>query len=275
MNDKAGSGNIQGPESAFSMAYEDSSDRVPVLLIHGYPLSNMLWDLQIGDLSDIARLIAPDLRGHGQTDPTDPPYSMGLFADDCANLLDQLGMTGPVVVGGLSMGGYVAFEFARRYPEKVAGLILAATRAGADSPEVKEARDKAAGIAIAEGTPSVAEGMLPRLLAPDSYENQPDLVDFVREMMLETSEDGIVGAQAAMRDRPDSTPDLGSIQVPVLVVHGEEDQLIPPAEAEAMAAALPMSRLVLIPGAGHLPNLEKPQEFNDAVREFLEIFYDE
>ena len=133
----------------FNMAYEDSSDRVPVLLIHGYPLSNMLWDLQIGDLSDIARLIAPDLRGHGQTDPTDPPYSMGLFAEDCANLLDQLGMTGPVVVGGLSMGGYVAFEFARRYPERVAGLILAATRAGADSPEVKDARDKAAGVAIA------------------------------------------------------------------------------------------------------------------------------
>lgn len=275
MNDTAGSGNVSGPESAFNMAFEDSSDRVPVLLIHGYPLSNMLWDLQIGDLSDIARLIAPDLRGHGQTDPTDPPYSMGLFAEDCANLLDQLGMTGPVVVGGLSMGGYVAFEFARRYPEKVAGLILAATRAGADSPEVKEARDKAAGVAIAEGTPAIAEAMLPKLLAPDSYENQPDLVDFVREMMLETSEDGIVGAQAAMRDRPDSTPDLAGLKVPVLVIHGEEDQLIPLAEAEAMAAALPMSRLEVIPGAGHLPNLEKPQEFNDAVREFLEIFYEE
>ena len=173
------------------------------------------------------------------------------------------------------MGGYVAFEFARRYPEKVAGLILAATRAGADSPEVKEARDKAAGVAIAEGTPAIAEAMLPKLLAPDSYENQPDLVDFVREMMLETSEDGIVGAQAAMRDRPDSTPDLAGLKVPVLVIHGEEDQLIPLAEAEAMAAALPMSRLEVIPGAGHLPNLEKPQEFNDAGREFLEIFYEE
>lgn len=259
----------------FSMAYEDTSDRVPVLLIHGYPLSNMLWDLQMGDLSDIARLIAPDLRGHGQTDPTDPPYSMGLFADDCANLLDQLGISGPVVIGGLSMGGYVAFEFARRYPERVAGLILAATRAGADSPQVKEARDKAAGVAIAEGTPAIAEGMLPKLLAPDSYDKQPDLVDFVREMMLETSEDGIVGALTAMRDRPDSTPDLAAIQVPVLVVHGEQDQLIPLAEAEAMAAALPMSRLVAIPQAGHLPNLEQPEAFNDAVREFLEIFYED
>ena len=126
MNDKT------GPAQDFQMAYEDSCDRVPVLLIHGYPLSNMLWDLQMGDLSDIARLIAPDLRGHGMTDPTEPPYSMEMYADDCAALLDQLGITIPIVVGGLSMGGYVAFEFCRKYPERVAGLILAATRPGAD-----------------------------------------------------------------------------------------------------------------------------------------------
>ena len=274
MNDLSGSGNPSPPGDGFRMAFEDSCDRVPVLLIHGYPLSNMLWDIQLNDLTDVARLIAPDLRGHGMTDPTEPPYSVGLFAEDCANLLDLLGITGPVVVGGLSMGGYVAFEFYRRYPERVAGLILSATRAGADSAEAKEARDKAAGVVIAEGTAAIADGMLPKLLAPDNYEAQPELVEYVREMMLETSEDGVVGALTAMRDRPDSTPDLSAIDVPVLILHGKEDQLIPLTEAEAMAAALPSAKLVVVPGAGHLPNLEQPEIFNDAMREFLEIFYE-
>jgi pimeloyl-ACP methyl ester carboxylesterase len=257
----------------FNMAFEDSSDRVPVLLIHGYPLNNMLWDLQIGDLSDIARMIAPDLRGHGMTDPTEPPYSVGMFADDCAALLDQLGINVPIVVAGLSMGGYVAFEFCRRYPERVAGLLLTATWAGDDSPETKEARDKAASTAIAEGVGPIVEGMVPKLLAPENYEAQPDLVDFTREMMMETSVEGVVGALAAMRDRPDSRPDLPALDVPTLIVHGAEDQLIPLAEAEAMAAALPQAKLVVVPGAGHLPNLENPEVYNDAVREFLEIFY--
>jgi 3-oxoadipate enol-lactonase len=169
----------------------------------------------------------------------------------------------------------VAFEFCRRYPERVAGLILAATKAGADSEEGKKGRDAAAGKAIAEGTPAIAEGMLPKLLAPDNYETQPDLVDFVQKMMLETSTDGVVGALAAMRDRPDSTPDLANLDVPTLVIHGEEDQLIPRAEAEAMAKALPQARLVILGGAGHLPNLEQPEAFNDAVRDFLELFYEE
>lgn len=275
MKDVQGPGDSSPPDDDFRMAYEDSCDRVPVLLIHGYPLSNMLWDMQMDDLIDVARLIAPDLRGHGMTDPTEPPYEMGLFAEDCAHLLDQLGIEGPVVVGGLSMGGYVAFEFFRRYPERIAGLILAATRAGADSPEGKKARDQATGVVIAEGTAAIAEGMLPKLLAPDNYEAQPELVDYVRDMMLETSEDGVIGALAAMRDRPDSTPDLSAIDVPVLILHGKEDQLIPLAEAEAMAAAIPRAKLVIVPGAGHLPNLEQPEIFNDAVRDFLEIFYEE
>jgi 3-oxoadipate enol-lactonase len=259
----------------FQMSFEDSCDRVPVLLIHGYPLSNMLWDPQIADLSDVARLIAPDLRGHGMTDATEPPYTMKLFAEDCAALLDQLGLTGPIVVAGLSMGGYIALEFCRRFPERVSGLILASTRAGADSDEAKKSRDQAAGVAIAEGTPAIADSMLPKLLAKENYTEQPELVEFVFDMMLETSEDGIVGALAAMRDRPDSTPDLPGLEIPTLILHGADDQLIPVAEAEAMAAVMPSAKLVIVPDAGHLPNLEQPDFFNDAVREFLEIFYEE
>jgi pimeloyl-ACP methyl ester carboxylesterase len=266
MNAHAGQG--------FLMSYEDSCDRVPVLWIHGYPLNSALWDLQVDGLADIARLITPDLRGHGVTESTAPPYSMQMFADDCARLLDHLAIAGPVVVGGLSMGGYVALEFWRRHRPRVAGLILAATRAGADSDAGRTGRDEAAGVAIAEGVPAIAEAMLPKLLAPTAYAAEPDLVEFVRDMMLATATDGVVGALAAMRDRPDSTEDLTTIDVPTLIIHGAEDQLIPSSEAEAMQAKITGSELVLVPAAGHLPNLEQPEIFNDAVRDFLEQFYE-
>jgi pimeloyl-ACP methyl ester carboxylesterase len=258
----------------YRMAFEDSADRVPVLLIHGYPLNNTLWDLQVGDLSDIARIITPDLRGHGLSDPVEPPYAMADMADDCARLLDDLGLTGPVVVGGLSMGGYVAFEFCRKYPERVMGLILAATKPGADSAEVKKARDAAAETARKDGVEVIADGMLPKMLVPGAVESAPEMAAFVKRMMMETTVDGIVGALGAMRDRPDSTPDLPKLAVPTLVIHGADDQLIPRAEAEAMADALPEATLAIAADAGHLPCLEQPEFFNDTVREFLEGFYE-
>jgi len=257
----------------YLMAFEDSCDRAPVLLIHGFPLSSALWDFQVDDLSDIARLIAPDLRGHGLSDPTQPPLGIGDYAADCARLLDHLGIEGPVVIAGLSMGGYVAFEICRSFPERVAGLILASTRAGADSAEGRANRDKAAGKAIAGGAEAIAADMLPKLLAPAAYEENPDLVEFVSEMILQTSTDGLVGALTAMRDRPDSTPDLPGLDIPTLILHGEEDQLIPVAEAEVMRKGIPGAELVIVPEAGHLPNLEQPDIFNDAVREFLDGFY--
>lgn len=265
---------LPGPDDGLLLAYEDSADRVPVLWIHGYPLHGALWDFQIDGLSEIARQITPDLRGHGLTEPTAPPYSMAMLADDCARLLDHLGFEGPVVVGGLSMGGYVAFELLRRHRPRIAGLILAATRAGADSDAGRTARDEAADKAIAMGVGAVVDGMLPKLLAPRTYDRQPDLVAFVRDMMCDTTTDGVVGALAAMRDRQDSTEDLAGIDVPTLIVHGAEDQLIPVAEAEVMQEGITGARLVLIPEAGHLPNLEQPEQFNEAVREFLLQFYD-
>ena len=263
-----------GNQDALVMSYQDSADRVPVLWIHGFPLSSLMWELQVMDLADIARQITPDLRGHGHTEATTPPYSMEVFADDCVRLLDDLGLNDPVVIGGLSMGGYVAFEICRRHPQRVSGLILAATRAGADSDEGKVGRDAAAALAMKSGIDPVVEGMLPKLLGPDNYEAQPQLVEFVQDMMMETSVDGLVGALAAMRDRPDSTTDLPGFDIPTLVIHGADDQMIPVAEAEAMAAALPEAELVVIPGAGHLPNLEQPGAFCDAVRGFLEGFYE-
>ena len=257
------------------MSYEDSADRVPILWIHGYPLSSLLWEIQVTELADIARQITPDLRGHGRSEPTAPPYDMALFADDCVRLLDHLGLEGPVVIGGLSMGGYVALELCRRHPQRVAGLILASTRAGTDTEAGKAGRDQAAATAKDQGVGAIVEGMLPKLLAPGTAAEQPGLVEYVRGMMLETSVEGVVGALAAMRDRVDSTNDLPEFDVPALVLHGADDQLIPIAEAELLAESLPDAELVIIPGAGHLPNLEQPDVFNDAVRGFLERYYED
>ena len=259
-------------EPEFLISYQDSAGGVPVLLIHGFPLSSVLWEPQIAELADASRLIAPDLRGHGNTSATPPPYTMEQLAIDCVNLLDDIGVNRPFVVAGLSMGGYVAFEVFRQYPGMVAGMILAGTRAGADNEEGKKARDAAANLVREQGVSALVEQMLPKLLAPAAYQDNPDLVEFVREMMLETSVDGALGALMAMRDRPDSLSTLPEIDVPTLIIHGSEDQIIPTSEAETMHQAIPDSRLVIIPGAGHLVNLEQPEAFNEAVRAFLETF---
>ena len=259
----------------FVMAFQDSCDRPALLLIHGFPLSSQMWEPQLDDLAEFVRVIAPDLRGHGQSDSVPGPYTIAQLADDCADLLGHLNVATPFVVCGLSMGGYIALEFYRRYPEHVAGLILAATRAGADSPEGKAGRDKAAELAKNEGATAVSAGMLPKMLASSTYEDDEELVEYVEDVMSSASLNGVVGALAAMRDRVDSTPTLGDIAVPVLILHGADDQLIPVAEAEAMFKAIPNAELVVIPDAGHLPNLEQPDIFNDAVIDFLEEIFGE
>ena len=259
----------------FVMAFQDSCDRPALLLIHGFPLSSQMWEPQLDDLAEFVRVVAPDLRGHGQSDSVPGPYTISQMADDCADLLGHLNVATPFVVCGLSMGGYIALEFYRRYPEHVAGLILAATRAGADSPEGKAGRDKSAELAKNEGATAVSAGMLPKMLAPSTYEDDEELVEYVEDVMSTASLNGVVGALAAMRDRVDSTPMLGDIAVPVLILHGADDQLIPVSEAEAMFKAIPNAELVVVPDAGHLPNLEQPDIFNDAVIDFLEELFGE
>ncbi|MFQ5436743.1 MAG: alpha/beta fold hydrolase, partial [Anaerolineae bacterium] len=213
-------------QNDFTMAFQDSADQIPLVLIHGFPLDSTLWEMQFQGLEGMARVIAPDLRGHGRSDNPAGPYSMGMFADDINGLLDHLGVYRPVILCGLSMGGYIAFEFYRRYPKRVAGLILTATRAAADSKEAKANRDKAAESVKNNGIRPIVEAMLPKLMAPASYEDE-ELVAYVREMMEITSPEGMMGALQAMKNRPDSTPTLKKIKAPTLVIHGEEDQIIP------------------------------------------------
>ena len=255
----------------FEMAYEVRGEGPPLLLVHGFPLNKEMWQPQLNALQDVATVIAPDLRGHGASEAVAGEYSMDLLADDCHALLESLQVAEPVVVCGLSMGGYIALAFYRRYPERVAGLVLAATRAGPDSPEAKANRDKMAARAGEKGAGAIAEDMLPKMLAPETYTANPALVARVKQIMEGTSVPGIQGALLGMKARPDSTPLLAQIDVPALVLHGADDQLIPVEEGRAMHAALPDSRLEVLPGAGHLLNLERPEFFTQAVRGLLEV----
>lgn len=254
----------------YTTTLDDLGSREPLLLVHGFPLNRTLWEPQINDLSDVARVLAFDLRGFGGAEAVPGPASVDDYADDCHAFLDAARVTRPVVFCGLSMGGYIALAFYRKYRARVAGLILASTRAGTDSAEGKANRDKLAAQARAQGAASVADAMLPKMLAPVTYSAQPQLVAETRAMMASASVDGVTAALAALRDRPDATPTLAEIQVPTLVVHGADDQVIPVAEAEKLQAGIPGARLQVLPDAGHLLNLEQPAAFNAAVRAFLE-----
>jgi 3-oxoadipate enol-lactonase len=260
---------MQVTVNGFSMASSEAGRGTPLVFVHGFPLNRTLWQPQLEGLSGLARVIAPDLRGHGDSQPVPPPYSMDLFADDLNALLDALGIQEKIVLCGLSMGGYVAFAFYRKYAHRLRGLILTATRAAADTPAGRAGRDKMMALAREKGMAAISESMLPKLLAPQTYSARPDLVEVVRSITLGVSLEGVLGDLAALKDRPDSSPTLAQIEVPTLILHGVADQIIPLSEAQAMRDGIRGSRLVVVPEAGHLPGVENPGIFNEAVKKFL------
>lgn len=231
----------------FSMAYEDHGRGSPMLFIHGYPLNRRMWEPQLETLVDVARVIAPDLRCHGGSEPkpghcsAPQAYSMDMLANDCAALLDAINITTPVVLCGLSMGGYISFAFYRIYPSRVRGLILAATRASADSPKGKAQREKAITVAEEAGASAISKIILPKIMSPKTYASQPEIVQQVNDIMQSTPVNGIIGDLMGMRARPDSTPMLPQINVPTLLLHGADDQIISLHEVEAMQDAIPDS----------------------------------
>lgn len=254
----------------FTLHFETSGSGSPLLLIHGFPFSGGMWAGQLAAL-DQAMLLAPDLPGFGDSPLGASTATVESYAQDCAAVLDALDILAPVAVGGLSMGGYIALAFARLFPERVRALLLLSTRAGADSAEGKANRDKTIAGVKEHGASAVTEAMHPKLLAPASYTARPAIAAAAQDLMRTATPEGIIAALGAMRDRPDSTPLLPNIQVPTLIIHGKDDQIIPPSEAELMAKAIPNSQLHLLANAGHLPNLEQPDEFNRLVSSFLEI----
>jgi len=251
-------------------AYDDYEGRgAPVVLLHGFPFNRSMWREQAASLAPRHRVVTPDLRGHGETTVTDEPATMEEMADDLAALLDELGIE-RAVVAGLSMGGYVALAFCRKYPERVSGLVLADTRATPDNEDGKRTREETARRALEEGMGPIADAMMPKLLAPATLERSPRTVARVREMILGTEPRGAASALRGMALRRDQTDLLPRLQAPALVLVGSEDSLTPPSDAEAMHNLIPDSRLVVLDGAAHVSNLERAEEFNLAVREFLD-----
>jgi len=242
---------------------------LPLLLIHGYPLDHTIWQPQLDGLADTARLLAPDLPGFGQSADHPPLATIAQFAQACHHLLEARHIPRPLAIGGVSMGGYIALAFYRQYAAEVAGLVLVATRAGPDSPEGKANRNKAIALAHEKGPAAIAESMLPKMFAPQTYSSKPELVAYLKNVMQNAPLGGITAALSAMRDRPDSTPWLAEIRPPTLILHGEQDALIPLSEATAMQQAIPRARLEIIPDAGHMPHLEQADRVNTLLRSFL------
>lgn len=250
------------------MAYSEAGEGPSVLFLHGFPLDRTMWRHQLGAVAGW-RGVAPDLRGMGSSPVPSGGYAMEAYAEDLRALLDRMRVD-RVVVCGLSMGGYVAFECLRRFPERIAGLVLMDTRSEADSGEARAGRDRLIAETRAEGAGAVVNAMLPRLVGATTAAAAPEVVEDLRAMMRRAPLAGIVGALEAMRDRPDSRHLLAALDgMPTLVVVGAEDVVTPPAVAESMAAAIPGATLEVIAGAGHLPPLERPADVTTVLRRFL------
>ena len=240
----------------------------PVVLLHAFPLNRKMWAPQVKALSETRRVVTPDYPGFGASPRPPAQPDMRYYAEQVGELLDRLKL-GRIVLGGLSMGGYVVFACLRLFPERISALLLANTRPDPDPEEGKEARRETARQVAEEGVEVLPKLQMERLLAADTLKSKQDVVESVRAMILESSPDGVVGALGAMRDRPDSTDLLGKIGVPTLVVGGEEDALSTPEVMGEMARKVPNSRYHTFSGAGHLSNLEAPKEFNAALLDFL------
>ena len=250
------------------IGYDDEGTGPPVVLLHGYPFNRTMWREQVAELKRHHRVIVPDLRGHGETAVTRSVATMEDMAGDVAALLESLEVS-RTVLGGLSMGGYVALAFSRLFPMKVRALVLADTRAQADTEEGKQNRELQAEKALNEGMEAIADGLLPKLLAPETVSQRPDVVKRVRDMIVATEPEGAAAALRGMSQRPNRIPFLSNIIVPTLIVVGSEDALTPVADSELMRGEIGGSRLKIIEGAGHVSNLEKPEKFNRVLVEFL------
>lgn len=241
----------------------------PLLLVHGFPLDHTMWAGQIDDLSTDFRVIAPDLRGFGGSDVTAGTVTMEQFADDLAALLDAMNVTEPIDFCGLSMGGYVAWQFFKRHRSRLRRMVLCDTRAIADSEEAAKGRRAMAERVLVEGSAIVADAMIPKLFARDTYDEQPALVEQTKRVMHSTEPAGVSAALRGMAERIDATELLPAIDVATMLICGEEDAISPAEEMRAVAGNIPGSEFVVVRDAGHMAPLEQPATVNAAIREFL------
>ncbi len=254
----------------FELATVDQGEGAPVVFVHGFPLDHTMWDAQIGALSSGYRVLAPDLRGFGQSSMADGTVTMEDFADDLAALLDAVKVGEPVVLCGLSMGGYIALEFWRRHSAKLRALVLCDTRSAADTPEAAAGRLATADRVLREGPAFLAETMIPKLFAARSRDPEREYVAATRHVILSTNPRGIAAAARGMSQRRDFAPQLAQIALPTLVIAGQEDAISTPEEMRGMAAKVPGARFVEIGSAGHMTPLEAPDEVTATLTNFLQ-----
>ena len=259
--------------NTFNMAYLDSSRDVTLVMLHGFPFSSAMWWPQINGLEHLVRVIAPDLRGFGRSRAPVGEYSLRVFAEDTLAMLDSIGINDQIILCGMSMGGYVALEFARRFPKRLSGLILASTRATPDNERDRRNRNATIDTVNEDGVAAMTMGLYGRLFAYPDYDPNNQMVKSLRQMMASSSQMGVVGALGAMRDRIDYRPHLADIELPTLILHGANDRLTNIEEARIMHELLPASNLISLPHAGHLANLEQPEQWNRAVEQFLRTFF--
>lgn len=242
----------------------------PILFVHGFPLNHEMWRPELDALALDYRVIAPDLRGFGQSEGNgDATVTMEQFADDLVALLDSLQVDEPVTYCGLSMGGYIAWPFLRKYPERLNSLVLCDTRASADPPEAQQARYKLAEEVLENGPEVAARAMIPKLFAACTIEHRPEMVENVQQMILQTDPHAIAAASRGMAERPDMTASLADIDLPTLVIVGKEDRITPPEDMREMAHSINGAIVAEIPEAGHLAPLENPKAVNGTLCRFL------
>lgn len=255
------------------MAYVEQGAGIPVLLVHGFPLDHTMWDAQIVALAPHARVIAPDLRGFGATplDAADAALgvTMEAHADDLNELLDAIDVREPIVLVGLSMGGYIALQIVRKHGHRLRALVLCDTRSQADTGEARAGRLKMAEEVAKEGARLAADAMEPRLFRKAAFDKQPEVVAAIRATMARQTPAAIAAAQRGMAARPDMTDMLPHITVPTLVLVGAEDAISTPAEMQQIADAIPGAEFVVIPDSGHMTTVENPAATSAALVKFV------
>jgi len=247
----------------------DAGAGPPIVLLHGFPLSRRMWDGEVKIWSRDFRVVAPDFRGFGDTPMASGEFSMAGCAQDLRTLLGSLGIHKDVALLGLSMGGYICFEFVKQCQEMLRGLILVATQPIADSDTGRQARYETAEFVRREGSSALAQRLIPRLLGKTTLATKPDVVETVRGLIQSNSPEAIAQACYGLASRRDSTSFLADIRIPTLVVAGSEDTLIAPAQSETMHRQLQNSQFVDVEHCGHLINLEQPEVLHDVVSGFL------
>ncbi len=252
-----------------SFFVEDRGAGQPLLFVHGFPLNHSMWKAQLDFFESGYRVIAPDLRGFGSSKGAASVVTMQDYADDLAELLDEMKIHEPVTFCGLSMGGYIAWQFAERHPQRLSRLILSDTKATADPEAARLQRLELADRVEREGSDFFVDTMLKKIFAPATFSSQPELIDTFRKLIIETAPQAIAGASRGMAERPDFTERVGGITVPTLLLCGSDDALTPPDQMEQLADMMYRASFQLIPGAGHMAPVESPQAVNEAIARFL------